>query len=106
MLAKNAYIATASFEKLEVAYVGQQGFNKTEAGYWPETYGGLGWKKNMEALSESFLGTKMNLNEAKFVRNESDGIWKFNKVQSQATVVDALDYYQVAKRAYNHTLEK
>lgn len=106
LLAKNAYIANDTFKKLEVSYVGQKGFTKTEAGYWPETSGGLGWKKNMEALSESFLGTKMNQNEAKFVRNEADDVWKFHKIQSTATIVDALDYYEVAKRAYNHTLEK
>lgn len=106
LLAKDAYIATKTFDKLEVSYEGQKGFTKTEAGYWPQETGGLGWKKNMDALTDAFLGTKMNFDEAKFVRNESDGIWKFGKVQSTATLVDALDYYKVAKKAYDHTLEK
>jgi lipoprotein len=104
LLAKRAYVANSDFTKANVKFVGESGFTKTEAGYWPETYGGLGWKKNMEKLCESFLGTKMNQNSAKFVRDDSSGVWKFDKIQSEATLVDALDYYEVAKRAYNNSL--
>lgn len=106
LLKKDAYVANADFTRADVDFVGQTGFTKTEANYWPDTYGGLGWKKNMEALAESFLGTKMNQDTTKFVRNDKDGIWKFDKIQSSATLVDAMDYYEVAKRAYNNTLHQ
>lgn len=106
VLAKHAYVANSDFTKANIQFVGETGFTKTEAGYWPETYGGLGWKKNMEAFCESFLGTKMNQDSAKFVRDSASGVWKFDKIQSEATLVDALDYYVVAKRAYNHTLNQ
>ena len=51
----------------------------------------------MEELAKTFVGTKMDLNEANF---KLDGTWKFDTVDSAATLVDAKDYYTVAKRAY------
>ncbi len=106
LLAKNAYVADSNFNKLSTSFVGQSGFNKTEAGYWPNTNGGLGWKSNMEALSDAFVGTKMNLNEAKCIIDESSKTWKFDKIQSSATLVDAMDYYIVAKRAYSNAISQ
>lgn len=40
---------------------------------------GLGWKKNMEELANTLVGSKMNFDETKIVLDENSKTWKFDK---------------------------
>lgn len=98
VLEGNAKVTDNEFKDVTFSYYGKAtGFKKSTTNYWPAGSVGLGWKKNMEELAKTFVGTKMDLNEANF---KLDGTWKFDTVDSAATLVDAKDYYTVAKRAY------
>ena len=106
LLEGNVKVANAEFEAQDIAFSGntKDKLKKSTSGYWPEGGVGLGWKKNMEELAKTLVGSKMNFDESKIVLEGST--WKFDQIQSAATLVDAKDYYAVAKRAYNNALNK
>ena len=102
-----AKVSDAQFKDVTFDYYGKTtGFTKSATNYWPAGSVGLGWKKNMEELANTLVGSKMNFDETKIVLDENSKTWKFDQIQSKATLVDAKDYYQVAKRAYNAATKK
>lgn len=76
------------------------GFTKSATGYWSGENYPLGWKGNMEALADAIEGTKLDAADSAIVQDATTKTWKFGDVTSTATLVDAKDYYAVAKRAY------
>lgn len=102
LLNGNVAVTNNNFVKQEtIAFSGstKEQLKKSTSNYWPAGGNGLGWKANMDALTNALVGSKMNFDEAKIVL---EGTWKFDQVTSQATLKDGLDYYKVAKRAYNN----
>ena len=102
-----AKVSDAQFKDVTFDYYGKTtGFTKSTTNYWPAGSVGLGWKKNMEELANTLISSKMNFDETKIVLDENSKTWKFDQIQSKATLTDAKDYYQVAKRAYNSAIQK
>ena len=101
LLEGNVKVANSEFVAQSWAFSGstKEALKKSTSNYWPAGGTGLGWKKNMEALEKTLIGSKMNFDESKIVK---EGTWKFDQVTSEATLTDAKDYYAVAKRAYNN----
>lgn len=113
MMAGKGYATDAEGAKatFQITAEKEGGFTKSVTGYWSGTNYPLGWKGNMKALEEAILGTKMNFDEddLKMVDVEVDGntktVWQFGLfTTTSATLVDAKDYYAVAKRAYQNAI--
>ncbi len=104
LLAGKANVADASFNKasFQVTADTEGGFKKSTTGYWPqgEKYA-LGWKGNMEALSEALVGTTMGFADADLVKDAESKLWSFKGAVTKATLTDAKDYVAVAQRAYD-----
>lgn len=104
LLANNAKAVDAAGTKVtfQIKADAEGGFKKSTTGYWPTSMGvGLGWQGNMDALASALVGTKMNVADGDIVQDETAKTWKFGDVTSTATLVDAKDYYAVAKKAYD-----
>lgn len=107
VLNNNIKITDSDFNTIDVEYYGKKiGYTKATTSYWPESSGnGLGWKKNMEALIDTFVGTKLDFDNRKIVQDETTNEWIFDGVLSSATLTSAKDYYALTKRAYNNAIK-
>ncbi len=103
VIAKNCKATDASWNKLnaEITADKEGGYTKSTTGYWPTTYGGLGWKANMDAICEALIGTSMGFADADLVQDATSKQWSFKGEVSKATLIACKDYVAVAQRAYD-----
>lgn len=104
LLAGKAFAANADGSKaaFEITADKEGGFKKSTTGYWPQGDKYLlGWKGNMEALSEALVGTSMGFADADLVKDAETKLWSFGGTVTKATLTDAKDYVAVAQKAYN-----
>lgn len=75
------------------------GYSKKTTDYWPQYYGGLGWKANIQALEEALIGTTMNFKDSEIVFNDT---WIFAYEKSQATIAAAKEYISLVQKSYDN----
>ena len=101
VLAGKAKATQADFTTELASYDGKdKGWTKLTTDYWPATYGGLGYKANIEALNVTFVGSKLGINAAN-IKNGTDGKLDFDGIKSESTVVAGKDYYNLVLNGYN-----
>ena len=101
VLSKNAKATDASWNKatFKINADVEGGYTKSTTPYWPATYGGQGWKANIEGLVKTLVGTKMGFTEADVVKGQ-DGKFTIGGLTTTASLVSMKDYVAVAQRAY------
>ena len=74
---------------------------KSVADYWPKDENTLGWKENISELIKGMEETDLKVEPKK----DTNGKVTFDKVTTKATLVGYLEYYKLAKVAYENALK-
>ncbi|TVP85065.1 MAG: hypothetical protein EA375_05145 [Acholeplasmataceae bacterium] len=81
-----------------------RGWTKSATGYWTNPAIWLGWGGNMYAMAQAIIGTDMSTPLGDIEQNVDTNLWHVGDIVTGATLVDFIDYWQVALRAYNNAV--
>lgn len=74
---------------------------KSVANYWPKDENTLGWKENIQELIKGMEETNLSVEPKK----DANGKVVFDKVTTKATLTGYMEYYKLAKVAYDNALK-